>query len=122
MATSRPARYGAFEHENQPLLSHGPAVVSVGEGYRIGVHFVHLIPILSAIDRVVHSGWPNRECGGTGSVGHDRDTPAVSSGTVAAFLPRTAAVVGIGGIAFHHLRMIVVATDNHQAVGVRHGN
>src|SRR5580692_9986887 len=121
----RPGRYSAFELENHSLPSHGPTVMRVGEGYRVYpvvAHFVHLIPVLSAIDRVVHSGWPNRERGGTGGVGHDRDTPAVSSGTVAALFPRPAAVVGIGGIGFHHLRMIVVAANNRQTVGVHHGD
>src|ERR1700749_4753540 len=97
-------------------------MVGVGESDGIGTHAIHLIEVPSAINRVVHSRWPNRECSGTGSIGNERDAPAVSRGTAAAFLPRSAAVVGIGRIGFYQLRMIVVAADNRQAVGVDHGN
>src|SRR6266478_2143990 len=115
-------RYGAFELENQSVPPDGPAVMSVGERYGVGANLIHPIPVLSAIDRVIHSGWPNRKRGGTGRVGHDCDAPAVSSRTVATFFPRPTAVVGIGRIGFHHLRMIVVAADNRQAIGVQYGD
>jgi len=61
--------YGAFELENQSVPPDGPAVMSVGERYGVGANLIHPIPVLSAIDRVIHSGWPNRKRGGTGRVG-----------------------------------------------------
>src|SRR5690348_3451511 len=113
----------AVEFQNLSLLpSYGPAMVSVGERDCIGPHVVHLLPILSAVDRVVHSGWANREHGGTRSAGHDRDAPAVSSGTTAALFPSLAAVIGIGCIACRDLRMVVVAADDHQTMRVHHGD
>src|SRR5215472_17274454 len=104
---SDPAGNRSFELQDEPFLSNGPATVRVGEADRVDVLFVHLLPILSSINRVVGSGWSNREHGGTGRVRHNRDTPAVSRGTVAALFPSLAAIVTVSGIWLHHLRMII---------------
>ena len=93
-----PAGNRSFELQDEPFLSNGPAVVRVGEADRVGVLLVHLLPVLSSINRVVGSGWSNREHGGTRRVRHNRDTPAVSRGTVAALFPSLTAVVTVGGI------------------------
>src|SRR5215470_5695296 len=77
----------SVELQDEPFFSYGPAAVRVGEADRIGVLLVHLLPVLSSINRIVGSGWSNREHGGTGRVRHNRDTPAVSRGTVAALFP-----------------------------------
>src|SRR5260370_30933843 len=109
-----PARNRSFELQDEPFPSNGPAAVRVREADRVGVLLVHVLPVLSSINRVVGSGWSNREHGGTGRVRHNRDTPAVSRGTVAALFPSLAAVVTAGGIWLHHLRMIIVSAADHQ--------
>src|SRR5579859_2563495 len=88
----------SFELQDEPFSSNGPAAVRVREADRVGVLFVHLLPVLSSIHRVVGSGWSNREHRGTGRVWHNRDTPAVSRGRAAALFPSLAAVVTVGGI------------------------
>src|SRR5215831_6862489 len=117
-----PAGNRSFELSDDAFLSNGPAAVRVGEADRVGVLLVHLLPVLSSIDRVVGSGWSNREHGGTGRVRHNRDTPAVSRGTVAALFPSLAAVVAVGGIWLHHLGMIIVSAHDHQTVGIHDGD
>src|SRR5262249_38923026 len=110
------------EFQNKAFRSNGPTVMHVGEGDRVGGLRVHLLPVLSSINRVVGSGRPNRERGGTGRVRHNRDTPPVSRRTVAALFPTLAAVITIGGIWFLHLRMIIVAADDRQPVGIHHSD
>src|SRR5215469_17899563 len=117
-----PAGNRSFELQDEPFLSKGPATVRVGKTDRVGVLRVHLLPFPSSINRVVGSGWSNRENCGTGSVRHNRDTPTVSRGTVAALFPSLAAVVTVGGIWLHHLRMIIVSADDHQSVGIHDGD
>src|SRR5258708_11177720 len=97
-------------------------MVRVGEADSVGVLLVHLLPVLSSINRVVGSGWSNREHSRTGRVRHNRDTPAVSRGTVAALFPSPAAVVTDGGIWLHHLGMIIVSANDHQPVGIHDGD
>src|SRR5262250_906664 len=80
----------SFELQGEPFLSDGPAAVRVGEADRVGVLVVHPLPVLSSINRVVGSGWSNREHGGTGRVRHNGDTPAVSCGTPTALFPSLA--------------------------------
>src|ERR1700757_2454992 len=117
-----PAGNRSFELQDEPFLSNDPATVRVGEADRVGVLLVHLLPVLSSINRVVGSGWSNREHSGTGRVRHNRDTPAVFRGRVAPLFPSPAAVVTVGGIWLHHLRMIIVSADDHQPVGIHDGN
>src|SRR5215469_18185852 len=117
-----PAGNRSLELQDAPFLSKGPAAVRVGEADRVGVLLVHLLPGLSSINRVVGSGWSNREHGGTGRVRYNRDTPAVSRRTVAALFPGLAAVVTVGGIWLHHLRMIIVSADDHQPGGIYDGD
>src|SRR5258708_38298927 len=97
-------------------------MVRVGEADSVGVLLVHLLPVLSSINRVVGSGWSNREHSGTGRVRHNRDTPAVSRGTGAALFPSLAAVRTDGGIRPHHLRMIVVYAGAHHPVSTHAGD
>jgi len=92
-----PAGNRSFELQDETFLSNGPAAVRVGEADRVGVLLVHPLPVLSSINRVVGSGWSNREHGGTGRVRHNGDTPAVSCGTPTALFP-SLAVVTVGGI------------------------
>src|SRR5271165_145805 len=113
-----PARNRSFELQDEPLLSKGPAAVHVGEADGVGVLLVHLLPVLSSINRVVGSGWSNRQHGGTRCVRHHSDTPAVSRGTMAALFPSLAAVVTVGGIWLHQLRMIIVSADDYQPLGI----
>src|SRR5262244_559177 len=117
-----PAGNRSFELQDEPFLSNSPAAVRVSEADRVGALLVHLLPVLSSINRVVGSGWSNREHGGTGRARHNRDTPAVSRRTVAALFPSLAAVVTVGGIWLHHLRMIIVSADDHQSVGIHDGD
>src|SRR5215813_10560438 len=116
-----PARNRSFELQNESFLSNSPAGVRVGEANRVGVLLVHLLPVLSSINRVVGSGWSNREHRGTGRVRHNRDTPAVSRRTVSALFPSLAAVVTVGGVGLAHLRMIIVSADDHQPGGIHDG-